>query len=127
MIKSITIKEPGMPYLTKLEDENGRSVVVNSSSKPSDYLSPAQLIQAGLAGCMSMTIKGMLFKNKVSYNDVSVTVNLDDTDGNYKFTYKVDVDSNEDPEKVDEIVKLGASKCYVRNLITSDLTVEEAE
>lgn len=126
MIKSISISEPGMPYLTKLEDENGRSIVVNSSGKPSDYLSPGQLIQAGLAGCMSMTIKGLLFKNKLSYNDVSVTVNLDEADGKYHFTYKVDVDSDEDPEKVDEIVKLGASKCYVRNLITSDLIVEEA-
>ncbi len=126
MIKSISISEPGMPYLTKLEDENGRSVTVNSARKPSEYLAPSQLIQAGLAGCMSMTIKGMLFKNKLSYNDVSVTVDLEENDGKYKLTYKVDVDSEEDSEKVAEAVKLGISHCYVRNLLTSDLTVEEA-
>ncbi len=126
MIKSISISEPGMPYLTKLEDENGRSVVVNSARKPSEYLSPAQLIEAGLAGCMSMTIKGVLFKNKLSYNDVSVTVDLVEEDGKYRFTYKVDVDSDEDPEKIKEIVKLGAENGHVKNLLTSDLTVEEA-
>lgn len=120
MIRATGIKEEGQPYLTKIEDQNGKTMVVNSSVKQSEYLSPSQLLQAGLAGCMSMTVKGALFRAGLQYHDVAVTVDMiSEEDGTYTFTYQVDVNSDDDPAAVKKVADEAAEKCYVRNILAS--------
>lgn len=121
IIKSVSIPEENKPYMTKLVDETGRYVIVNSSGdKDPEYLAPGQLLAAGIAGCMSMTAKGMMFKAGLSYNDVTVSCDMENEDGKWVFIYDLKIDSDEDPEKVEEIRKQASASCYVRNILSSD-------
>ncbi|GEM_PF-4485058 len=120
MITSISIPEEHQPYITRLVDEKGRSVIVNSSSRgDAERLSPSQLLAAGLAGCMSMTAKGMMFQAGLSYNDVTVTCDMVKEDEKYVFVYDLKIDSDEDPAAVEEIRKKASEGCYVRNILAS--------
>lgn len=127
MIKTSGIQQEGQPYLTKVEDQNGKSMVINSSRMQSEYLSPSQLLQAGLAGCMSMTIKGALFRNGITYRDVRVIVDMTAEEGKTCFTYRVEVDSEEEEGRYQAIVEEAAKNCYVRGLLENEITISKME
>lgn len=120
MIKATGIPMEGQPYLTKIEDQNGKTMIINSSRMESEYLAPNQLVQAGLAGCMAMTVKGELFTSKLSYRDVVVEVNMINENDNYTFEYKITVDSDEDPELIEAAKKRAADRCYVKGILAAN-------
>ena len=65
MIKTNGIATKEQPYLTEAVDQKGKKVIINSSRKESEYLSPSQMLEVALAGCFTMTLKGVLFKNGI--------------------------------------------------------------
>ena len=54
--------------ITEVSDQSGKSITICSSKVESSYLSPRQLVQAALAGCLSMTIRRELAESKTTWN-----------------------------------------------------------
>ncbi len=80
---------------------------------------PSQLILAGYAACMNITLRNCLQEDNVAYDDVIVSVDMDGKGDTTKFYSKIEIIadiSNEEKSKYIEIAK----NCYVKGLLASE-------
>lgn len=109
--------------VTDVSDRNGKSMTICSSKVESSYLSPRQLVQAALAGCLSMTIRRELAESGIDYEDVVVKVDMiDDT-----FIYDVEIISGEDASVIKEIKNKSVQNCFIRGLLSQGIKIVEGE
>lgn len=121
MIKTNGIASKEQPYLTEAVDQKGKKVIINSSRKESEYLSPSQMLEVALAGCFTMTLKGVLFKNGISYEDVYVTVNMNVSQEETTFDIHADIIADLSEEEKTKYIQMTYDQCYVRNILTKPI------
>lgn len=126
MITATEIKNQGQATLTKVEDQNRKSILIASSKVESSYLSPRQLVQSALAGCLSMTVRRELENNGIVYNDVTVHVDMKEESDRIKFLFEIIIDSDEDKENIDTIKKQAINDCYILGLLSDGIEIEQA-
>ncbi len=85
-----------------------------------DEFRPGQLLLAGFAGCIQLTARKMLNKEGLKYDDVIVTVDMDNSEeGVTKFFRKIEIVSDtisEDKKK--EIIEI-LKDCPVCNILSN--------
>lgn len=116
--------------ITEVSDHTGKTMDICPSRIESSCFSPRQLVQAALAGCLSMTIRGELSRNNIGYDDVTVMVDMEDTEGAEEkktFTYSIDVKSSADPAVIEEIKKKAVNGCYIGGMLRTGILMKEGE
>lgn len=91
------------------------------------YLSPRQLVQSALAGCLSMTIRRELMNQNIPYEDVIVTVDMEPSDDRTRFMFRVDVLSDGDRETIEMCKEKAVNDCYIKGLLFGEIIIEESE
>lgn len=120
--------------------DNGRNhgiVLDLPEGKKGDNVGPTALELAGmaLAGCISTIWAVVANNSKVSYRKMVVELDLDKSDSDPTFTASraiVKVDSEEDQEKLEKILKKTLDACPVGRLfeqagITTDTTLQKTK
>jgi len=120
---AIDMHAEGKPYMTKLEDSDGKSIVVNTSRANDEYMAPSELLAAGLAGCMSMTTKGTLFKAGVSYDEVTVKVEMDRGETKTVFTVDIQVTGSASEAEYEAAKAAAFANCYVHGILSGEIDV----
>lgn len=110
--------------ITNIEDHDEKQITICSSKVNSEYLSPRQLVQSALAGCLSMTIRRELMNCGVEYNDVVVKADMDE---NLKFLFSVEIESNEDIDKIQACKQRAIEDCFIKGLLSNKNIIEEVE
>lgn len=104
-------------YCTEISNENA-SIIADSTGK---YLSPHDLLCAGLATCLNITTRMVLDRKNIKYEKVIVKVDLDKSDENKaKFLYSVDIlgdISDTTKQHIVDIVK----NCPVRKTLSREI------
>ena len=119
----VTAKNKPDQYLTEI---TGSTASILSDVPPSlggkgEHLGPFRLLESSLAACMNMTVRKAMEARGVAFDDISVTVSLDESvEGTTTFRYSVDVSGDMDDEAKKKIVKL-ARGCPVHKLLTKEL------
>ena len=122
MIKTYGITNKDFPYLTAAVDQNGKKVLVNSSKKMNDYMSPAQMLEVAVASCLTMTTKGVLYSHGITYRDVHVSAKIDVNEESSHIHLSVEIDADLDDQLKEEYIQEAYNKCYVRNVLTHPIT-----
>lgn len=109
--------------VTDVSDQNGKTITICSSKVESCYLSPRQLVQAALAGCLSMTIRKELAESGIEYEDVVVKVDMIEN----LFIYDVEIESEEDASVIKEIKNKSVQNCFIRGLLSQGIQIVESK
>jgi len=114
-------------YETHISDGHGKELTICSSRVGSPYLSPRQLVQGALAGCLAMTLRRTLADHAVRFRDVRVLIEPKEDAEKTTFLYSVSIDSDEDPDRLDELTQEAVSSCYIHDLLAGGITLEQAD
>jgi Predicted redox protein, regulator of disulfide bond formation len=82
--------------------------------------SPHDLLCAGFAACMNMTVRMLLEQRSLPYEDVTVMVDLERTDNTTCFVYKVAI-AGELDEQTKEAVIRKAGNCPVHKTLSKEI------
>lgn len=125
MIKTNGIPTKEQPYLTEAVNQEGKKIIINSSRKPSEYMAPGQMLEVALAGCMTMTCKGVLFSHGLAYDDVHVTIEFNYQQDHTDVKANVEIVGDIDEETKQAIIQETWSKCYVTNVLTHPINIQK--
>ena len=110
-------------YLTALTGENLSLTadVGTQSGGSGEYPGPHALLQAAFACCMDMTVRMVMDYRNIPYDEVSVSVHLDeDTAGKAIYRYRVDITGDLDDETKISVIKK-ATNCPVRKTLLKEI------
>lgn len=113
--------------ITDVVDDNGKAITICSSKVESEYLSPRQLVQSALAGCLSMTIRRELMNQNLSYEDVVVSVESVEDQGQTIYNYSISIDSEENSDVIEKLKETAIENCYIRGLLSAGIQMVEVE
>ena len=119
----VTAKNKPEQYLTEVSGATGTILVdvPESLGGKGEHLGPFRLLESSLAACMNMTVRKAMEARGIAFDDISVTVSLDESvEGQTTFRYSVDVSGDMDDETKKKIVKL-ARGCPVHKLLSKQL------
>lgn len=125
MIKASLLAKDLNP--TVISDSKGKNITICSSRIESEYLSPRQLLQGAVAGCLSMTVRRVLDNHEVAYSDVTVLIDMPQENDTYKLVVDIQVDSADDLEKIEVCKQEALNTCFIKGLVESGMKIEEAE
>lgn len=111
------------PFLAKAADENAKSVTFNASSALSEYMSPRQLLESSLAGCLYITVMRILLNRKLPTENLKVGVELNALDDQSDFIVHIDFDRSISQQLKAEIMSEAYQKSYVKNVLTNSITI----
>lgn len=109
------------PFLGEACDETGKKIVFNASSVTSEYLSPRQLLEASLAGCLYITIKRILLKREISQQKIIVKVELDSQEDVTDFKIHIELDDQLDESLKQDIVQEAFKNSFVKNALSKPI------
>lgn len=81
---------------------------------------PHDLLCAGFASCMNITVRMVLDQMNLPYEDITVTVDLERSDDTTRFIYKVSITGELD-EQTKEAVIRRARNCPVRKTLSKEI------
>lgn len=114
---------PEDPFLGEACDESGKKIVFNASSVTSEYLSPRQLLEASLAGCLYITIKRILIKREISQQKIIVKVELDSQEDVTDFKVHIELDDKLDSLLKQEIIQEAFKNSFVKNALSKPIHI----
>lgn len=114
---------PEDPFLGEACDESGKKIVFNASSVTSEYLSPRQLLEASLAGCLYITIKRILIKREISQQKIIVKVELDSQEDVTDFKVRIELDDKLDSLLKQEIIQEAFKNSFVKNALSKPIHI----
>ena len=127
MIHSYNMKNADKPYLTQAENgiEGFAPVIADSRAQQGvSHMSPSELMEAALASCTNMTVRGVLNKRGIPYDEILVDVRMQTVDGKTTITRSVKVVSDADTEAVSAAVER-ARNCHLYKVLTGEIVIEE--
>ncbi len=121
----ITAKSCGKDYLTEIKlDEPGFHAVY--ADQGTDIggrgidMRPGQLVLSGYAACMNIMIRRWMNEEGLDFDDVTVTVDMDNsTPGVTKLYKKIEIVADIPQEKKDELIHR-ADTCPVCNILKNE-------
>lgn len=100
--------------------ENGMARITADAAVPSGgsgAFSPHELVCAGFAACLNITVRMVLERRGLAYRGVRVQVSLDnDAPAQAVYTYHVDIDADLDEVVKQEVIQK-ASRCPVHKTL----------
>ncbi len=111
----ITASNTNIPYCVTIT--NGDTVVYSDVAKErggkAEAFRPHEFLCAAYASCFHITLCKLLDKEKLSYEEVMVTVDLDrSVEGQTKFLYQCEIIGTIENTKKEELIKK-ASRCPI--------------
>ena len=110
MIHTHNLNRQDKPYLTEATNgKEGFEAVRTDSFLQEDAadMTPSELLQAALASCTNMTVRGVLNKRGIPYDDIFVDVEMETVDGRTVITRKVRVVSDAPEADVNAAIERG--------------------
>lgn len=127
MIHSRNLNDKDKPYLTEITNGDDRVKPVISDSKlqkNGEDMSPSELFQAALASCTNMTLRGILNKRGVEFDDIFVDVSMEQVDGRTVITRSIKVVSNAPDDEVESAIERAGNCCLYR-ILTGEIEVKD--
>ena len=125
MIRATNLKNDQTPYLTEITNgkEGMKPILTDSSVQPdAEDMTPSELFQASLAGCVCMTLSGVLRKRGIPFDDVEVDVKMEQRDGKTVLTRSVKVISDAPAEQISAAVER-AKNSFMSKLLTGEIEI----
>ena len=113
--------------VTDVVDDHGKTITICSSKVESAYLSPRQLVQSALAGCLSMTIRRELMNHDILFEDVVVSVDSVEENGQTIYNFAISIESGEDRDIIEKLKETAIQSCYIRGLLSAGIVMNEVE
>ena len=127
MIHSYNMKNEDKPYRTEMSNgKNGYLPIHADSGLQTDAedMTPSEILEAALASCTNMTVRGVLNKRGIPYDEILVDVRMQTVDGKTTITRSVKVVSDADPEAVSAAVER-ARNCHLYKVLTGEIVIDE--
>ena len=127
MIYSYNMMNADKPYRTEMSNgKNGYQPIHADSGLQTDAedMTPSEILEAALASCTNMTVRGVLNKRGIPYDEILVDVRMQTIDGKTTITRSVKVVSDADPEAVSAAVAR-ARNCHLYKVLTGEIVIEE--
>lgn len=112
------------PFLGEGRDEKGKCITFNASSADSPFLSPRQLLEASLAGCMFITIKRILLREKLPVDDLTVSVKLICENDHSDFQIEVQLCKSVDDGLKNKIIQEACQNSFVKKALTQSISLQ---
>lgn len=128
MIHSRNLHDTNKPYLTEMTTDLEKILPVLADSavqQDGEHMAPSELFQAALASCTNMTVRGVLNKRGIPFDDIFVDVSMEQIDGKTIITRWVKVVSDAPADEVNAAVER-AKNCYVYKVLTGEIEVKDA-
>lgn len=107
-------------FLCEAHDESGKKIRLNASTVNSPYLSPRQLLETSVAGCLYITVKRILTEKEMCFHDVTVSVAMDNQNG--KTSFKTDIEITGIKEALKQsIIREAYCRSFVKNALSQPI------
>ncbi len=119
----ITAQSTETSYTTRITNNTADIMadVTPDKGGTGNYFRPHDLICSAFASCLNITLRMVLEKKRVSYNNIEVKVDLDRSDPDKTvFLYDINLDAAITPEEKEEIIAT-AINCPVRKTLSKTL------
>lgn len=105
------------PFLAKATDDSGKAVIFNASSSVSQYMSPRQLLESSLAGCLYITAIRVLQDHNLTIDHLEVSVELNSMETETQFLIHIILDQSICKKLKEEVLTEIYERSYVKNVL----------
>lgn len=119
----VTSKSKSANYCTEISNDNTLvfSDVAEDKGGNGKYFRPHDLLCAGFASCLNITIRMILENKNIEYESVQVEVDLDrKTEDVTKFLYNIEITASISEELKEQLITM-AINCPVRKTLSKNI------